>query len=204
MLWTPRSRADRGGGYKSAAKAGLRALEQAAFPTAVEWDIWWREHNRRLEEGTADGWEKALAHAVGRLFDNQLTLARMIRLEGDAKVMIRYDSNGHVDGEETRLPDDITRDAFLWWLNVARPVLLQDGKTDPLPGVPTWADTLARGIEGCYIQQCRLGIELTGMKRKGYLVVNASATKALPTEKALRDKGMAALSSFKDSDREDQ
>jgi hypothetical protein len=33
--------------------------------------------------------------------------------------------------------------------------------------------------------------------------VNASSTKPLPTEKALRDQGMAALGSFKDSDKED-
>lgn len=203
MLWTPRARAPMAGGHQSAVKEGLRALEKAAFPTGVEWNMWWREHNQRVAEHTADGWEVALAHAVGRLFDNQLTLARMIRLEGGARDMIRYDSNGRVSGEETRAAEDVTREAFMWWLNMARPSLLVDGKPEGVPGVPDWAVVLARGVEGCFIQQCRLGIEVTAIKKKGYLTVNASATKHMPTTEALLDKGMEAFSSFSDRDRED-
>lgn len=184
-------------------KDGLRALEKASFPTAVEWNIWWREHNRRVADQTADGWETALGHAVGRLFDNQLTLARMIRLEGGAKQMIRYDADGQIFGEENRSAEDITREAFMWWLTQARPSLLVDGTDRAKPGVPDWARVLAKGVEGSYIQQCRLGIELTAIKKKGYLTVNASATKPLPTERALHDMGMEALSSFSDRDREE-
>ena len=182
---------------------GIRALEKAAFPTGVEWNIWWREHARRVDEHTASGWEIALAHGVGRLMDNQLALARLIRLEGGAKDMIRYNDAGQVHGEELRAADDITREAFNWWLHSPRPALLKDGTDAPVPGVPGWAAVLAKAVEGCYIQQCRLGIELTAIKRKGYLTLNASATKPLPTDKALRDDGMAAFGSFKDSDREE-
>jgi hypothetical protein len=31
-------------------QAGLRALEQAAFPSGIEWRVWWIEHNRRLKD----------------------------------------------------------------------------------------------------------------------------------------------------------
>lgn len=184
-------------------KDGLRALEKAAFPTSVEWRVWWILHRRRIEDGEASGWERALADSVGHLMDNQLTLARMIRLEGGAKQMIRYNAEGFVSGEEMREAEDITRDAFNWWLNMARPGLLKDGTDKPKEGVPDWGATLAKAVEGCFIQQCRLGIELSAIKKKGYLTVNASATKPLPTERALADQGMAALSSFSDRDRED-
>jgi hypothetical protein len=163
------------------AQEGLRALEKASFPTGVEWNIWWREHRRRIEDGVATGWERALADGIGRLMDNQLTLARMIRLEDTAKMAIRYDSEGRISGEEVREADDITREAFMWWLNVARPALLKDGTDKPAHGyVPEWAATLAKAVEGCYIQQCRLGIELTGLKRKGYITLNHSATSPNP------------------------
>jgi hypothetical protein len=178
-------------------------LEKAAFPTSVEWITWWAYHRRRVSRCESSGWERALADAIGRLMDNQLTLSRQIRLEGEGKAMIRYNADGYVSGEEERSPDDITRDAFNWWLNMGRPALLVDGTDRAKPEVPAWAATLAKAVEGCYIQQCRLGIELTGIKAKGYLTLNASSTKALPTEKALRDQGMAAHASFKDSDREE-
>lgn len=203
LLWTPRGRQDRGEGYESAVKDGLRALELASFPTSIEWNIWWRLHRRRIQDGESTGWERALADGVGRLMDNQLTIARMIRAEGEGKAMIRYNPDGQVIGEEMRTPDEITREAFVWWLNMARPALLVDGTTDPQPGVPSWAGTLAQAVEGCYIQQCRIGIELGAIKAKGYLTVNASATKSLPTEKAIRDKGMEAFASFSDRDREE-
>lgn len=184
-------------------KESLRALEKASFPTGVEWNIWWRHWRRRLDEQSVSGWEHAIVDGVGKLMDNQLLLARMIRLEGDAKQMMRYNSEGQVIGEENREPEDITREAFNWWLHMARPALLKDGTLEAQPGVPEWATTLAQAVEGCYIQQCRLGIELTSIKRKGYLTINASATKTLPTDKTLHDHGMAALGSFKDSDREE-
>lgn len=185
-------------------KDGLRALELAAFPTAVEWNIWWREHARRIEDGESTGWEKALAHGIGRLMDNQLTLARMIRFAGEGKQMIRYNPDGQIVGEETREPDDITREAFGWWLNGgARDALLREGTDKPTVGVPAWAAVLAKAVEGCFIQQCRLGIELSNIKKKGYITLNASATKPLPTEAAIADKGMEAFGSFSDRDRED-
>jgi len=184
-------------------KDGLRALELAAFPTSVEWNIWWRLHRRRIEDGETTGWEKAIAHAVGRLMDNQLTLARQIRMEGGAKQMIRYNSDGQISGEEMRSAEDITREAFMWWLNVPRAILLKDGTDKPQPGVPDWASTMAKAIEGCYIQQCRIGREITAIKKNGYLTLNASATAPLPTEQALADKGMAAFSSFSDRDKEE-
>lgn len=161
-------------------KDALRALEKAAFPTAVEWAYYWRVWSRRLEEEYVDGWERALMDGVGHLMDNQLTLARMIRLEGAAKPMIRYNPEGYVSGEEERAAEDITRDAFNWWLHMARPALLKDGTDQPKPGVPEHAVILAKSIEGCFIQQCRLGIELTGIKRKGYLTLNHSATEKNP------------------------
>jgi len=202
QLWTPRGREARDGGHQSAVQDGLRALEKASFPTAIEWNVWWRLHRRRIETGETTGWEKALAHGIGRLMDTQVTLARIIRSEGDAKDMIRYNSDGHVYGEETKPADEFTREAFIWWLSQARPTLLNDDDS-PKPGIPDWAATLAQAVGGCYIQQCRLGLEIAAIKKKGYLTVNASASKALPTEQALRDKGMAALGSFSDRDREE-
>lgn len=204
MLVDPRGRRLRSDGYQSAVQDGIRALEKASFPTSSEWNYWWRVHKRRIADGEASGWEKALGHSIGRLMDNQLTLARMIRLEGEGKQMIRYNPDGQVIGEETRSPAEITKEAFAWWLNGgARDALLKEGTNDAVAGVPPWAATLAKAVEGCYIQQCRLGLELEGIKAKGYLTLNASATKALPTEKALADNGLAALGSFKDSDREE-
>lgn len=206
QLWTPRGRQDttiRGEQAQGAVQDGLRALEKAAFPTSVEWNIWWRLHRRRIASGETTGWERALADGIGRLMDNQLTIARMIRAEGEGKQMIRYNPDGQVIGEETRSPDEITREAFVWWLNMARPALLVDGTTTCKPGVPDWAGTLAQAVEGCYIQQCRIGIELAGIKAKGYLTVNASATKPLPTDKEIRDEGMAAFGKFSDRDREE-
>jgi hypothetical protein len=203
QLWTPRSRDDCGDGRQSAVHDGLRSLELAAFPTSVEWHIWWKLHRHRIATGESTGWERALADGIGRLMDNQLTVSRLIRAEGEGKQMIRYNPDGQVIGEELRSPDEVTREAFVWWLNMARPALLKDGTTDLQPGVPPWAGTLATAVEGCFIQQCRLGIELTGIKAKGYLTVNASATKPLPTEKEIRDDGMAAFGKFSDRDRED-
>lgn len=202
MLWTPRDRADRGGGYKSAVNDGLRALEKASFPTAIEWDIWWRHHRRRLEAGEASGWERALAHGIGRLMDTQLTLARIIRLEGEAKQMIRYNSDGQVYGEESKPADVFTREAFVWWLTQARPVLLTDDD-QAQPGIPEWAATLAQAVGGAYIQQCRLGLEVAAVKRQGYLTVNASATRPAPTDQEIRDEGMNAFGKFTERDREE-
>src|SRR4029077_6731870 len=96
------------------AKEGLRQLELAALPTSKEWSTWWRFRSREVE--MTYGWERALIDAVTRLVRNNLTLARQIRLEGEAKKVIRYDSEGHVHGEESRMPDEITREALVWFL----------------------------------------------------------------------------------------
>ena len=186
-----------------AAQQGLRALEKASLPTAKEWYVWWKLRQARLAEEGTTGWEQGLVDGVGHLMDNQLTVARMIRCEGEGKQMIRYDSEGRISGEELRSPDEITREAFMWWLNGPRNALLVEGSDRTAPGVPDWAGTMAKAIEGCFIQQCRIGLELNGIKKKGYLTVNASATKPLPTEAAIRDKGMEAFGSFSDRDREE-
>ncbi len=203
QLWTPRGRQDCGEGRESAVKDGLRALELASFPTSIEWNIWWRLHRRRIMDGETTGWERALADGIGRMMDNQLTIARMIRAEGEGKAMIRYNPDGQIIGEEMRTSEEITREAFVWWLNEPRVALLIDGTDNPKPGIPPWAATLAKAVEGCYIQQCRLGIELSAIKAKGYLTVNASATKSLPTDKEIRDEGMAAFGKFSERDREE-
>jgi hypothetical protein len=176
---------------EAATAEGIRQLELACLPTSLEWHIWWNEWVARMEMKLA--WERAIVDAVTRLQKNQITLARMVRYEGAAKKMIRYTSEGAVWGEETRSADEITREALVWFINVINPV-----KRD----APEWAQQLFKAVEGCYLQQARLGIELAAVKRRGYLTLNASATKRLPTEKALRDKGMAAFDSFSDSDRE--
>jgi hypothetical protein len=156
-------------GQTAAAAEGLRQLELAAFPTSLEWQTWWNEWRRHMEMKYS--WERALVDAITRLVRNQLTLARMIRNEGKGKVMIKYNSDGHVYGEETRTPDAITREALAWYINVINPI-----KRD----APAWAQQLFKAVEGCYIQQARLGIEQTAIKRKGYLTLNHSATVRQP------------------------
>jgi len=151
------------------AKEGLRQLELTALPTGKEWRMWWNERSRFVE--MTYGWERALCDAITRLVRNQLTLARQIRMAGEAKRMIRYDSDGHVYGEETRSPDEITREALVWFIQTIKPA-----ERD----APEWAGTLFRAVEGCYLQQARLGIELSGIRRKGYLTLNHSATAANP------------------------
>jgi hypothetical protein len=149
----------------------------AALPTSLEWQIWWNEWSRHVEQ--KDGWERALVDAVSRLVRNNLTLARMIRNEGSAKAMIQYNSDGYVWGEELRMPDEITREALVWFLAKIRPTAVdENGK--PRPELPGWAQHLFKAVEGCYIQQARLGIEQTGVKRRGYLTLNHSATAARP------------------------
>jgi hypothetical protein len=176
---------------EAAAAAGIRQLELAALPTGKEWNYWWRERSRFVE--MTYGWERAMVDAITRLIRNNLTLARMTRLEGEGKKMIRYDSDGAVRGEEIRSPQDITREAFAWFLQSVKPA-----ERD----APEWAKIVFKGLEGCYLQQARLGIELTAIKRRGYLTVNASATKRVPSEREIRDKGMEAFSAFKATDSE--
>ncbi len=148
---------------------GLRRLEMASLPSSLEWHVWWNEWQRHME--LKEGWERAIVDAISRLQKNQITLARMIRMEGAAKKMIRYNSDGHVWGEETRSPEDITGEALAWYITQINP-----SKRD----APEWAQHLFRAVEGCYIQQARLGIELTGIKRLGYKTLNASATAPSP------------------------
>ena len=100
---------------------------------------------------------------------------------------VKYDSDGHVYGEETRWPDEITREALAWFINV-----INSAKRD----APAWAQQLFKAVEGCYIQQARLGIELSAVRRKGYLTLNHSATLRVPDERELRDKGMEAFGKF--------
>jgi hypothetical protein len=203
-IYDARGRLARDDGTQSATAEGLRALEKAALPTAREWMVWWKLRERRLMDEGTSGWESALVDGLGHLMDNQLALARRVRLEGAGKAMIRYDSEGRVSGEEMREAEDVTREAFCWWLDGgAREALLKPGTDDTQPGVPEWAGVMAKAIEGCFIQQCRLGIEMTGLKKKGYLVVNASATKSLPTDREIRDEGMAAFGKIGEHDREE-
>ena len=85
--------------------------------------------------------------------------------------MIKYDTEGHVYGEETRTPAEITREALVWFLTVIKPA-----EKD----APKWAEILFKGCEGAFIQQARLGLELDGIRRKGYLTLNHSATAPNP------------------------
>src|SRR5438552_2973381 len=178
-------------GQQAAAAEGLRQLELAALPTGKEWKTWWNEWQHHME--MKFGWERAIVDAVTRLIRNQLTLARMIRNAGAGRMVVKYDSDGHVYGEETRWPDAITREALAWFINVISPT-----KRD----APAWAQQLFKAVEGCYIQQARLGIELSAVRRKGYLTLNASATKRIPSDREIRDKGMAAFGDFDVSDME--
>lgn len=162
------------------AREGIRALEQAALPTGKEWRMWWNEVSRHMEMTYA--WERAIRDAITRLVRNQLTLARQIRLESEAKRVIRYDSEGHVYGEESRTPEDITREALVWFITQIRPAAND---------APEWAKFLFRAVEGCYLQQARLGIELAGIKRRGYLTLNHSATVKNPD--AFKDNGIEEL-----------
>lgn len=156
-------------------KEGLRALEQAALPTGKEWSYWWREVKRHMEMKYA--WERALIDGVTRLVRNNLTLARMIRLEGEAKRVVKYDSEGHVYGEESRSAAEITREALMWFLKVIKPTQRD---------APRWAEMLFKAVEGCFIQQARLGLEVEGIKRRGYLTLNHSAT--APNMQAFDDR----------------
>ena len=100
----------------AAAAEGLRQLELAALPTGKEWKTWWNEWQHHME--MKFGWERAIVDAVTRLIRNQLTLARIIRNTGAGRMAVNYDSDGHVYGEETRWPDEITREALVWFINV--------------------------------------------------------------------------------------
>lgn len=174
--------------YKEAAAAeGLRQLELSALPTGNDWQYWWRERSRFVE--MTYGWERALVDAITRMVKNNLTLARQVRLEGAAKRVVKYDSDGHVYGEESRTPAEITKEALVWFITQIKPAQKD---------APVWAEILFKGCEGAFIQQARLGLELTAIKRKGYLSVNHSATMPLPSEKEVRDKGMAAFGKFND------
>lgn len=150
---------------EAAAAEGLRQLEISAFPTGSEWQYWWRERSQLVEMQYA--WERALVDAITRMVKNNLTLARQVRLEGAAKRVVRYDSNGHVYGEESRTPADITREALVWFIAEIKPAQKD---------APKWAEILFKACEGAFIQQARLGLELTAIKRKGYLTINHSAT----------------------------
>ena len=172
-------------------KESLRALEQAALPSGKEWAWWWRVRKRDVE--MTYGWERALIDAVTRLIRNNLTLARQIRMEGEAKKVLKYDSEGHVYGESLMSSAEFTKEALVWFLQIIKPA-----ERD----APEWAEILFKGVEGAFIQQARLGLELEGVKRKGYLTLNASATMPLPNEKDLHDKGMAAFGQFRPLDSE--
>lgn len=154
---------------EAATAEGIRQLELACLPTSLEWHTWWNEWKGSMEMTYA--WERALVDAITRLQKNQITLARQIRMEGAAKKMIRYDSEGHVYGEETRMPDEITREALVWFITQIKPTQKD---------APEWAQTLFKAVEGCYLQQARLGIEQAAIKRRGYLTLNHSATAPNP------------------------
>lgn len=161
---------------EAAAQDGLRQLELAALPTGKEWAYWWRERSQLVDMTYA--WERALIDGITRLVKNQLTLARMMRLTGEARRVIKYDSEGHVYGEETRSPAEITREALVWFLTQIKPAQRE---------APVWAEILFRGMEGCYLQQARLGLEADGIKRKGYLTLNHSAL--APAPDAFHERG---------------
>lgn len=161
----------------AAAAEGLRQLELACLPTSLEWHVWWLEWSRHVEQ--KDGWERAIVAAVTRLQKNQITLARMIRNEGAAKKMIRYNSDGYVWGEETRTAGEITREALVWFLSTIRPTAFDKNDT-PQPGLPGWAPILFKAVQGCFLQQARFGLELDAVRKKGYLTLNHSATAPNP------------------------
>jgi hypothetical protein len=179
---------------------GIRQLELACLPTSLEWHIWFQHWKRHVEQKYP--WERALVDAVSRLQKNQITLARSIRFEGGAKKMIQYDDAGHVWGEDAKMPDEFTREALVWFLQNIRPVFF--GKNGRFrEDIPEHVEVLVKAVQGCYLQQARLGIEQTAIKKRGYLTVNASATKIAPTEKEVYDKGMEAFSTFSERDREE-
>jgi len=149
----------------AAAAEGIRQLELASLPTGLEWHVWWNE--RKAEVEMTYGWERAIVDAVTRLQKQQITLARMIRLEGSAKKVIRYDSEGRINDEEMKSPAEMTREALVWFINCVKPAQRD---------APAWAEILFKGVEGCYLQQARLGLELDAIKRKGYLTLNHAAT----------------------------
>ncbi len=153
-------------------REGIRQLECAALPTGLEWHVWWQEWSRHVEQ--KDGWERAIVDSITRLQKNQITLARMIRNYGDPS-MLRYDSRGYVTGEESKDPAEFTREALSWFITQIRPALVTDAG-QVRGGIPSWASILCRSVEGAYLQQARLGLELSAIRRKGYLTVNHSAT----------------------------
>lgn len=178
--------------HEAAAAEGLRQLEQACLPTSLEWHVWWNERQRFVE--MTFGWERAICDSITRLQKNQITLARMVRNTGAAKSMIRYNSDGYIEGEEYRAPDEITREALVWFITQVKPSVVRttpSGDTIAAPGVPEWAVILARGVEGCFLQQARLGLELGAIRRKGYLTLNHSATVKNP--ESFKDDGMEVL-----------
>lgn len=179
-------------GQEAAAAEGLRQLELAAFPTSLEWHTWWNVKKATME--MTYPWERGIIDAVTRLIRNQLTLCRQIRNEGNGKQMIKYDSDGHIYGQDAADPAEFTREGLRWYIAVIDPL-----KKD----APEWAQHLFKAVEGCYIQQARLGLEQSAIKRKGYLTLNASAKIPVPSERDLRDKGMAAFDQFSPMSKEE-
>lgn len=165
---------------EAAAAEGLRQLELAALPTSQEWNYWWRERSQLVEMQYP--WERALVDAITRMVKNNLTLARMVRLEGAAKRVVKYDSDGHVYGEETRSPAEITKEALVWFITQIKPAQKD---------APGWAEILFKGCEGAFIQQARLGLELSAIKKRGYLTLNHSATVLNPD--AFKEDGLERL-----------
>ena len=155
----------------------IRQLELSTLPTSKEWNYWWRVRSREMREGGMSyGWERALIDAVTRLVRNNLTLSRLIRLEGEAKRVFQYDNEGHVSGEESKSPLEFTREALVWFLRVVKPTAFDPETGVRRPEMPEEFELLYKAVEGCYLQQARLGIELTGIKKRGYLTINHSAT----------------------------
>jgi hypothetical protein len=183
---------------------GFRQLELATLPTSKEWNYWWRvrERERRLG-GIVFGWERALTDAVTRLVRNNLTLSRITRLEGEAKRVFQYDTDGHVYGEDSKSPLEFTREALIWFLQVVKPTAFDPVTGVRRPEMPEEFELIFKAVEGCYLQQARLGIELTGIKKRGYLTINHSATipnpesidpkTGIPEQTTFRETGMETL-----------
>lgn len=176
------------------AAEGLRRLEMSALPTGLDWHIWWNEQLARKRLGaTFDPWEQGLVDSVTRLVRNQLTLARLLRYQGGAKAVIQYDSDGQVQHEATTDAGEMTREALAWFIHAVKP-----GQKD----APEHLHILFRAIEGCFIQQARIGLEINAIKRKGYLTLNHSATVAAPSDKEIADKGLDAFGKFTETGKE--
>src|SRR5438034_6796497 len=148
-----------------------RPMWLSSLPTALEWEIWFKGWSEQITEPIPA--ERFLVDAILKLQTTYITLARQLRITNNvtntgSNVVLRYDSDGYVFGEESKSPVAFATEALAFFAKY-KPQLDKSFAARPEIAI------LLKATEGLAIIAVRLANEIEGVKKHGYVAVNGDS-----------------------------